>query len=330
MAKSKKGKVIIDDIFVSAVVVAKSDTHNIAKHIVALSKLLRTHYTNYEIVIVDNDASDKEISKVAGLLNELPCLRIIKLSQQFKYDTALFAGLEVAIGDYVCTIDVTIDPIDYIPDLVKANKRHDVVQGVSEIPIKGRVGSQVGRKIFYWYNRKYIGIDIPLQATYFASYSRRAINSLTGIGRNHRHIRHLARKVGYGYSTYNYIPSRNPGVQRTLRTGTIEALEIATSYSAHPLRFVTWLGMFAGVANVIYAGYVVAVNFTIQDIAPGWTSTSIQLSLMFFILFMIMVIMSEYIGRILAESHREPAYHIADELVSTVSLADADRRNVSK
>jgi glycosyltransferase involved in cell wall biosynthesis len=330
MKKSKREKSSVQDIFVSIVVVVKPSTRSVLKYVTDVSKILRTHYANYEVVIVDNGASDREILEVAGLLNELPCLRIIKLSQQFKYDTALFAGLEVAIGDYVCTVDPMVDPVDQIPKLVKANTMHDVVQGVSSVPIKGRFGSQIGRKVFYWYNRKYVGIDIPLHATYFACYSRRAINSLTGIGRNHRHIRHLARKVGYGYTTEQYNPIQNPGNERTLRTGIIEALEIATSYSTHPLRFVTWLGMFAGLVNVFYALYVVYINIVSNNVAAGWTSTSMQLSLMFFVLFMIMVILAEYVGRILSESHREPAYYIADELTSTISLADIKRRNISQ
>lgn len=329
MLKSKN-KSSIEDIFVSVVVVTKPETREIAAYVKKLSNMLREHYTNYEVVIVDNNASIKEISAVAELLNELPCLRVIKLSQQFKYDTALFAGLEVAIGDYVCTVDAMVDPIKDIVKLVKSNQTADVVQGVSSEPIKGKPGSQVGRRIFYWYNRKYVGIDVPLYATYFASYSRRAINSLTSTGRSHRHIRHLARKVGYDYVTNEYEPTQNPGSQRSLRTGVIEALEIATSYSTHPLRFVTWLGVFAGILNVLYACYVVVVNIVRNDIAAGWTSTSMQLSLMFFVLFMIMVILSEYIGRILTESRREPSYYIADELTSTVALADDKRRNVTK
>jgi glycosyltransferase involved in cell wall biosynthesis len=329
MVKNKKTPAI-EDIFVSVVVVARPGAENIAAYITDLSKLLRSHYSNYEIVIVDNNVRNEEISAVAKLLHKLPCLRIIKLSQQFKYDTALFAGLEVAIGDYVCTVDAMVDPVKYIPNLIKANKDNDVVQGVSSAPIKGKLGSQMGRKIFYWYNRKYVGIDVPLHATYFASYSRRAINSLTGTGRHHRHIRQLARKVGYGYAAHPYEPSQNPGNQRTLRTGVIEALEITTSYSTHPLRFVTWLGVFAGIVNVLYACYVVMINFIGREIAPGWTSTSMQLSLMFFVLFMIMVILSEYVGRILHETHREPNYYIADELVSTVLLADTKRRNITK
>lgn len=318
------------DIFVSAVVVARRESQKISDYIVSLFEMLNSSYTNYEIIVVDNGASSAEIDSVVALLVRVPCIRVIKLSQQFKYDVAVFAGLEVSIGDYVCTLDSTIDPIEKISEFIAKNQSYDVVQGVSGVPIMGVFGSQIGRRLFYWYNRKYIGIDIPLNATYYSSYTRRAINFLTASGRNHRNIRHLARRIGNGYTTLSYEPTSNPSNQRSLRTGVVEALEIVTSYSAHPLRFVTWLGVFASVVNVVYAAYVVVLNLSRNNLAPGWTSTSMQLSLMFFVLFIIMVILAEYIGRILVESCHEPSYLVSDELVSTVALADVNRRNITK
>lgn len=331
MAKNKSlMRANVQDIFVSVVVVAKSDVVDLAKYIKNLSNVLSTNYTNYEIIIIDNAATKSEIESVTNLLNELPAIRIIKLSQQFKYDTALFAGIEVSIGDYVCTLDASLDPVAEVPLIITKNHSVDVVQGVSKTSAKGFFGMQLGRRLFYWYNRKYIGIDIPLNATYFASYSRRAVNSLTSFGHRHRYVRHLARRVGYGYETYLYTPLQNPSSQRTLKTGIAEAFEIVTSYSTHPLRFVTGLGAIAGFLNVLYAFYVVIVNVFNPHVAQGWTSTSMQLSLMFFILFTIMVVLSEYIGRILTESKSESSYFIADELVSSTALVDTKRRNITK
>lgn len=318
------------DIFVSVVIVMRPETEAIALYIQNLFKLLNNLYTNFEIIIVDNGVVQKEFDSIVKLLDKVPCMRLIRLSQQFRFDSALYAGLDVSIGDYVCTIDPVIDDIKDIAALISKNKVNDVVQGVSSIPVKGAFGMQIGRKLFYWYNRRYIGIDIPLNATHHASYTRRAINSLTASSsRHHRHVRHMARRIGYGYTTHLYVPMKNPSSQRNIKTSIIEALEIATSYSTHPLRFVTWLGVIAGTLNVLYAGYILVLNLFRSDLAPGWTSTSMQLSLMFFVLFMILIILAEYIGRILSESHQDPQYLISDELTSTVAVADLDRRNVT-
>lgn len=318
------------DVFVSTVIVAKKSTKRLTKYIEELSDLLKNRYTNYEIIIVDNGVAEGEVETLTETLLRIPCIRVIRLTQNFKYDTALFAGLEVSIGDFVCTLDPSIDPVDIIPELVEKNQSKDVVQGVSQLPVASSRLGQLGRRIFYWYNRKYIGIDIPVDATYLASYSRRAVNALTQTNRSQHHIRHMARRVGYAYEIVPYQPLRHPANNKKLKRGVMEALEISISYSTHPLRFVTWLGLIASIANVFYAGYVIAVNILDQRVAEGWTTTSLQLSLMFFILFIIIVIISEYIGRILTESYKDPQYYVTDELTSTVALADADRRNVTK
>lgn len=325
-----KNKTKLQDLFVSVVVIAKSEVTDLADFVNRLSRQLSGAYENYEILVVDNNAPKAEVVAVHDLLTELPCIRLIRLSRQYKHDTAIFTGLEAAIGDYVVVMDPIIDPLTELVKIVEANKSADILQGVSTRPIRGVFGIDTGRKLFYWYNKKYLNIDIPLQSTYFMSLNRRAISAITSSNRHDRHVRHLSQAIGYTFETYNYEPLINPSSQRNLRTGIVQALEIVSSYSTHPLRFVTWLGLIAGIVNLVYAVYVLVVVFARHDVAPGWTTLSLQSSGMFFILFAILVVISEYIGRILSESRQDPRYFIMDEFSSTISLADAERKNVTK
>lgn len=325
-----KKKAKKQDIFVSTVVIAKAQTEELPSYIIKLSDELISRYENYEIIIIDNVAPVDEIAQTNALLSQRPCIRLIRLSRQFKHDTAVFSGLEAAIGDYVVVVDPMLDPIDQVAKIVEENKKSDIVQGVSNVPIRGVLGTDTGRRLFYWYNRKYLGIDIPQQSTYFMSLTRRTVSALTSSTRHDRHVRHLLRSIGYSFKSYDYAPLQDPSTQRSLRTSVVQALEIVSSYSTHPLRFVTWLGFFAGIANFIYAVYVVVVTLLKENVEPGWTTMSIQLSAMFFILFTILVILSEYIGRILGESRKDPHYLIMDEYSSTVSLADVERKNIVK
>jgi len=328
----KKAKTIQakQDIFVSLVVITNEDLRALDEAVKRAWAALDSSYTNYEILVVSNGFTGNELTELVDLLYVLPCIRIIRLSYKTSYDTALFAGLEAAIGDYVVTFNPSLDSPEGIKGIIEANKQADIVQGVSDVPVTGLLGSQMGRRLFYWYNRKYVGVDIPMNATYFAAYSRRAVNSLTSTKRSVRHIRHIARLVGYQIVNYRYTPLESPAKQRSLRTGIIEALEIVTGYSTHPLRFVTWLGVIASLINVLYAFYVVLLNISGVQVAEGWTTTSLQLSGMFFFLFLILVLFSEYLGRILTESRKDPSYYIADELTSTVSIADVNRRNITE
>jgi glycosyltransferase involved in cell wall biosynthesis len=334
VGKIKKAKRVavqwyVQDIFVSVVVVVGKDSTYVESYMHRLTSMLRANYANYEIIVIANNTPSSELDDVKNILSELPCIRLIVLSKEHDVDTAIFAGLEAAIGDYVCVLDQTVDPTEIVPDLIEQNQSFDIVQGISTAGVKGVIGARSGRKLFYWYNRKFMDISIPVNATYLMAFNRKAISAITGSNRDHRHIRHLARVVGYKLGELKYTPINNPSRKRSLRGGTVEALETITSYSTHPLRVVSWLGVLASFLNLIYAVYVVVINILGKNLAQGWTTTSLQLSGMFFLLFLAVVIISEYINRILSEQRNDQKYLVDDEFNSSVSLADIDRKNVT-
>jgi hypothetical protein len=84
------------------------------------------------------------------------------------------------------------------------------------------------------------------------------------------------------------------------------------------LRFLSLLAVAGALFNVIYSIYVLAVNIFKADVAEGWTSLSLQSSSMFFLLFLILGVLSEYIGRLFIYSQNRPDYLIAREKRSLV------------
>ncbi len=97
--------------------------------------------------------------------------------------------------------------------------------------------------------------------------------------------------------------------------------------SHEPLRFLTVLAVGGALLNVIYSLYVLAVNIFKADVAEGWTSLSLQSSFMFFLLFLILGVLSEYIGRLFIHNQNRPFYLIAREKRSLV-LSRKDELNV--
>lgn len=325
MANAKQVKT--QDIFVSTVVAVEHDFSHPVTYIKQLSELLSANYANYEIVVALNTQSEELLNSLRTLTHELPCIRLLAFSQEQDLDTVIYAGLESVIGDYTCVLVEGIDPVEVVSTIVSANKTTDIVQGVSSIHPKS-IG--LGRRMFYGYSRRYMGIDVPLNATYCIGLSRRAVNAITASSRDHRHIRQLIRVIGFRIENVAYTP--NGALNRTwnIQTGILEAFDIATSYSTHPLRLVSWVGVGASLLNLMYAVYVVVVNLSGSEVAQGWTTTSLQLSGMFFLLFLAVVVVSEYIGRTLIEQRHEQRYIISDEYTSTVSIADVNRKNITK
>lgn len=317
------------DAFVSVIAVAEGGTADLARIVRETEQVLARSYTNYELVIVDNGLTSDELIGLRQLLHEVPCVRVLRLSRHFAYDTAVFSGIEAAIGDYVVVFEPDRDPIDDLPSLVdQLVAGADIVQGISTQRAGGSVAERMGRRVFYWYNRRALGVVIPERATYFTAFTRRAVNSLLSSDRQYRYLRHLMRHIGYSIVEVPYSPRESHGRSRGVVAGTRDGIEMITSYSMRPLRVISIGGLIAAAINLAYAVYVVVTFFAVEGVERGWTTTNLQLAVMFFFLFLSLAVMSEYIGRLLAESRREPAYFVMEELASDRLVADESRRNV--
>lgn len=317
------------DVFVSVVTVVDADSRDVGGLITGVQELLSRNYTNYELILVDNGLRPETVAELRGLLREVPCVRVLRLSKHFPYDTAVFSGLESAIGDFVVVIEADRDPVDWVPTLVAGLLAgNDIVQGTSTAPALGSALHRAGRSVFYWYNRRALGVVIPRRATYFTAFTRRAVNSLLSSDRQYRYLRHLMRHIGYTILEVPYSPRASAGRDRGFIASARDAVEMVTSYSIRPLRVVAVAGVVVAALNLVYAIYVVATFLSVEGVERGWTTTNLQLSIMFFCLFLSLAVVSEYIARLLAESRREPAYFVMEELTSDRLLADETRRNI--
>src|ERR1039458_5294861 len=326
MAKTKDAELV--DQFVSVVIITDPQSRHLDHEVKALSAMLSTRYTNYEIIVVDNNLELPEIKGLTKLLETIACVRIIQLSREYPKDVCVFTGLESAIGDVVIIKSVT-DPVLLIKQFIDQVKTVEFVFRNRHKRIRAGVINNYGAKLFYWYNKRFLDISIPERSTYFMALSRRAVNAVTRSRQYARHIRYLARQVGYNSSEIFYDPGQK-SIPEKKRLGEllVSALELSTNYSKSPLRFISWIGFFVSILNLVYAVYVVLVKLFVSNVAQGWTTLSLQASIMFFFLFAIIAVMCEYIGQILQESRKQPPYHIADELNSKISVADSSRRNI--
>ncbi len=327
------GEELIDrkaDVFVSVVVLVDDGMTDVADRVETLALEVARRYRNYELVIVDNQLTPETLGSLRAVLARVACLRVLRLSRRSSADTAVFAGLDAAIGDFVVVTAIAYDTPEAVLDVVALLRSgHDVVQGEHRGPLGGNVLTRVGRRAFYGYNRHFLGVDIPSRSTYLTGLTRSAVNAVSASSRTHRYLRHLVRYVGYRVHLYPY-DMRDPRAARTrTRPRWLDAVEMVSSYSTQPLRIVTLLGLAAGVLSLLYGVYVIVVTLTQSDVAAGWPTTSLELSLMFFVVTLILAVQAEYMGRILSESRREAGYFVVEEFESDTLIAEVERRNVA-
>lgn len=320
------------DTLVTVIAPLQNDAPILPAFVAEVSEALRAHYANYEVVLVDDHSTDATAEVARGLLGSYPCLRLIQLSRPFGADVAVTAGLDAAIGDYAVVMRPRSDPPAAIPAMVAlAAAGHGLVVGISPRDAGRGPLVALGRRAFFWLIRRLMPQAPPFDATGFCALSRPAINAVTRVKSKHRHLGFLSCALGFDAATFPYAQiARGPRAKlRPLREAVDEAVAGLVTHSVFPLRMASQVGAFAAGLNLLYVAYILVVNLVKQRVAEGWTTASIQQSCMFFLLFVHLTILSEYIAHILREAQDRPLYHVADEKVSTVRTTQADRRNVA-
>ncbi len=333
MAEKPKQKSNVIDCFVSVATVLDSVDATTKKFLTTTLGLLKKNYTNYELIIVANGLSDDAVENLAKLLQKYPCIRIIRLSRSYNQEVATFAAVESAIGDYVVVASALNDPPGAVTKLVEIlRSKNDIVFGVSKTPLPYPFLAKLGRRWFFWYSGHFLEINIPLNTTYLMGMNRRAINALTQIKGHHRHIRHISAQVGFKSVMYEYAPKFDAKLTKRGFVKSVNlAVEIAVSYSRHPLRLLSKASLIVSLLNILVAVYTV-VTYVARNgrVAEGWTTMTLEMSIMFFFVFLVLAVIAEYIGQIREEMRDQPPYHIMEELTSNVLIADETRRNITK
>jgi dolichol-phosphate mannosyltransferase len=314
---------------VSVVATLQDDGARVEGFVRAVHGVLRGHYENYELVLIDDGSRDDTQARLGPLLAELDCVRVVRLSRRFGREAALQAGLEGAIGDVVVVLQIGADEPALVPALVQAARSGSgAVCGVDPVRAGQSALQRQGAKLFYRVCRELLDLELVEDATGLLALSRPALNALLLIKDKHRHLQVFLPYIGFDLQRYVYQPAGERGRRLGLLGGLERALAIAVTGSLRPLRLVSWLSFAASAFNGLYILYVVAIALFKRDVAEGWPTLSLQQGLMFFLLFLVLAVLSEYVARVLAESRQRPAYLIRDERNSSVVVADVERRNV--
>ncbi len=319
------------DCFVSVVAPVCNDSKIVEAFIADVIKVLQEKYANFELVLVDDGSDDDTVAKISLLLNKYDCIRLIRLSRKFGEEIAIATGLDSVIGDYVVVMLPNCDPPQLIPEIVhEARNGAGIVFGVNNNRSNYSFLMRVGSSLFHWYCKKVLKLNVPKGSTQFRVLSRQAVNAVIQTREKYRYLRILSSRIGYVTASFVYDPMnrKETSERRSLFEAASIAMNIIIKTSRHPLRFVSWLGILAGVMNVFYTSFVVYSYIFGGEIARGWTTLSLQNAAMFFFVFLILTVMSEYVGQMVVESEGRPLYYVLEERNSSVLVADRERRNV--
>src|SRR4051812_22699500 len=255
----------MNEALISVVAPLEGDTPEVVEAFVDETvAVLRNIVSHYEIILVDDGVPEATVARVRALLERYDFVRFLRLSRHFGEETAIAAGLDVAIGDYVIVMLPNMDPPALIPEfLERARSEADVVYGV-RLHRKSEPGwYRSGARLFYWYINRVVRAGIPQDSTQFRCMSRQVVNAITQIRGPDQYLRLLTSYIGFRKQALPYAPINRSGaaIVRPKREAVHLARALVMDHTTHPLRTVSWVGVVLAVFNFI----VVATRNT----APG-------------------------------------------------------------
>ena len=316
--------------FVSVIAICRNVADFLEDFVAPVCGLLETRYTNYELVLVDDHSEDGTLAKAEAILSRQHCVRLIGLSRTMGIEIATMAGLESAIGDFVVTLQPDRDPPEHITRMVEMVQRgQDIVIGVTDTTRHRSAAYRLLHRFYFALCRRLIQVELIPGNTAFCALSRQAVNAITRIRQRKRMFVIVASETGYPITTYAYRQRFTSAGRRD--RGFLASIRLGSSILFHnsnvPLRLVSGVGLVGSFLCVLYGVYIVVINL-LKDTVEGWTTLSLQVNGLFFLVFLMLTLLGEYMVRVLDESIERPLYHVRGEKASYIMISDTTRPNV--
>jgi glycosyltransferase involved in cell wall biosynthesis len=281
----------LEENYISVVVIVRDNSTILADKLQSLHSALSGLFKYFEIIVVDNFSCDSTAEILKAL--QLP-ISIVTLARWHNSQSALTAGVELAIGDYILEIpsigtDVDINTIE---DLYRTCQQGN--DFVFLVPEKTKTAS----KLFYrLLNRYYKGqTSEKFVSSLMTLSSRRGQNKTADVG-----AKIVNRNVTYLLTGLECAIVKSKAVNNNRRSFR-ENFDLMTDTLIFHTDYISTVAFKA--ALVFFCICVLAiiysfVMFLVISTAPGWASTFSLIAIGFGALFTLLAIISKYLSNLI-------------------------------
>lgn len=265
------------------------------------------------IYFVDDGSQDATWPMIRSLATRDARVHGVKLSRNRGHQNALLAGLSVAEGDALITVDADLqDDIEVIGEMVlRFAQGCEIVYGVRESR-RSDTAFKRGTALAYYRLLAAVGVEIVNNHADYRLMSRRAVRHLQEFSEVNLFLRGIIPLLGFQSAIVRYDRSeRFAGVSKyPLRRMLALAFDGITSFSVTPLRFIAALGLLVFLMSFGMVGWVLYGRLVMSTAIPGWASSVIPIYFLGGIQLLSIGVVGEYVAKIYMETKRRPRFSI--------------------
>ena len=274
-----------------------------------------------EFCFIDDGSTDRTIEILRDLHKKDSRVHYVSFSRNFGKEAGLYAGLSMAKGDYVATMDVDLqDPPALLPDMWRL--LHDPIEDYDCVATKRttRKGEPAIRSFFarqfYKIINKLSKTQIVDGARDFRMMSRQMVNAIVADGEYNRFSKGIFSWVGFEtkWLEYENIERKKGETKWSFWKLFIYALDGIIAFSTVPLALASIMGVIFCFLAFVLIIFTIVRKAMFGDPTSGWPSLVCIISLISGVQLFCMGIIGQYLSKTYLEVKKRPIYLVKEEL----------------
>ena len=281
------------------------------------TKVLKTIKYDYELILVNDGSKDKTLYIMKQLAKKDKHIIYLSFSRNFGKESAMYAGLCNAKGDYVGFIDADLQhPPILIKDMIKA-----LDTGKYDCAACKRVDRTGDSKVRTWFSRLFYRIINKVSdakmvdgAGDYRLMTREMVDAVLSMSEYNRFSKGIFSWVGFDVYWIDYENvDRVAGTTSWSFWGLVRyAIDGIVNFSNAPLDIASFAGLFTTVIAFMYLLFILIKYAIVGDPVAGWATTICVILIIGGIQLFALGVIGQYIGKTYLEVKNRPHYIISD------------------
>jgi glycosyltransferase involved in cell wall biosynthesis len=304
---------------IAIVVPIYNEEKNIAGLYQELTMIMKEYHDCYafELILVNDGSKDGSWVLLQELAYAHGFIKAINFSRNFGHQMALTAGYDYADADAAITMDADLqDPPQLIHSMIAAWEQGNHIVYARRLNRDDGFLKKYTAGWYYHLLDSVAEVKIPRNVGDFRLIDKSVLHELKKCREKSRYLRGMVAWMGFKHTYIDFIrPNRTAGVtgytwQKMFKL----AFDGLTGFSLFPLKLAAYSGVFVIITGCLMFSYITIDTLLHRVYYPlfKWLVTVIYIFMG--VLFLLLWIIGEYIGRIFEQQKERPLY-IVEEVV---------------